>query len=320
VFAIAFSLSGCEPRSITFKSPDPTSATTPTAAGSASPSGSARPTAKPTLRPLPTAAPVARLLSYERGGDIGRPSLRLLLLADGRVISEEPNGQLFYRRLTPSGAASLLLQALQTGYFDKDAVYARETLPGSTPPAHGSTFITFVVDNAGRDVQVSTIPTGQPDDNLYKQSAARDKLTALALGFEDLANLPSSAWADSVPTNYSAQFFRLFVVSQPNIAPLPPVPDAETTWPFAPAIELVGEPLVNATTVIPVRCAIVGFEDAFLIGDALARARAIPSYTGSVRTITTSLGSHANSGSLTLQLTPLLPYEKPTCAGVQPTF
>ena len=311
---------GCAPQTITFERPSPTGTAASTAAGSGSPSASARPTAKPTLRPLPTAATVSRLLSYERGGDIGRPALRLLLLADGRVISEEPNGQLFYRRLTPSGAASLLLQAIQTGYFDKDAVYAREALPGSTPPAHGSTFITFVVDNGGRDIQVSTIPTGQPDDNLYKPSTARDKLSALALAFEDLSTLPSSAWVDSVPTNYSAQYFRLFVVLQPNIAPLPPAPDAEMIWPFTPAVEVVGEPLVNPTTVMPIRCAIVGFEDAFLIGDALARSRAIPSYTASLRTIATSLGSRANNGSLTLQLSPLLPHEKPICAGAQPTF
>jgi hypothetical protein len=227
--ALVSLICGCAPQTISFDRPSPTGPGAPTsAAGSGSPSASARPTAKPTLRPLAAAATVSRLLSYERGGDIGVPTLRLLLLADGRVISEEPNGQLFYRRLTPSGAASLLLLAIQTGYFEKDSQYQREPLPGSTPPAHGATFINFVVANGGREVHVSTIPTGQPDDNLYQPSPARDKLSALALSFEDLSTLPASAWADSVPTNYSAQFHRLFVAPEPNVAPSANAPDTET--------------------------------------------------------------------------------------------
>jgi hypothetical protein len=319
--AVVSLMCGCAPQTISFERPTPTGAgTATTAAGSGSPSASARPTAKPTLRPLATAATVSRLLSYERGGDIGVPLLRLLLLADGRVISEEPNGQLFYRRLTPSGAASLLLLAIQTGYFEKDAMYQREPLPGSTPPAHGATFINFVVANGGRDVRVSTIPTGQPDDNLYQPSPARNKLSALALTFEDLSNLPASAWADPVPTNYSAQFHRLFVAPQPNVAPPVDALDAEAAWPFTPTLEVVGDPLVTGTSVTPLRCAIVAFEDAALIGDALVRARALPAYTGALRVIIVSLASRVSNGSLRLQMSPLLPHEAPTCAGSQPTF
>ncbi len=319
-FAVVLLVCACEARSISFQSPTPTGSAVATAT-SGSPTASAVPTPKPTLRPLPTAATVARLMSYERGGDIGLPSLRLLLLADGRVITEEPNGQLFYRRLTPSGTASLLLQAIQTGYFDKDATYAREPLPGSTPPAHGTTFINFVVDNGGREVHVSTIPTGQPDDNLYQPSAARDKLSALARGFEDLATLmPASAWADSVPTNYSAQYHRLFVAPQPNVPAPASAADAETVWPFTPGLDVFGEPLATAMGITNLRCGIVSFDDAFLIGDALARARAIPTYTGALRTVAVSLALRANNGSVRLQMNPLLPHEAPTCAGSQPTF
>jgi hypothetical protein len=308
----------CEPRTITLQSPTPTASAGASASGS--PTATPVPTPKPTLRPLPIAATVSRLLSYERGGDIGVPSLRLLLLADGRVLTEETNGQLFYRRLTPSGTASLLLQAIQTGYFEKDATYAREPLPGSTPPAHGTTFINFVVQNGGRDVHVSTIPTGQPDDNLYQPSPARDKISALARGFEDLsALLPSSAWAESAPTNYSAQFHRLFVAPQPVPAPQS-APDVETVWPFTPALDVFGEPLTAAIGVTNLRCGIVGFDDAFSLGDALARARAISTYTGGLRVVTASLASRATSGSVRLQMSPLLPNEAPTCVGSQPIF
>lgn len=317
--AVVLLVCACEPRSITFQSPTPTGSAGATTA-SGSPTATPVPTPKPTLRPLPTAATVSRLMSYERGGDIGVPSLRLLLLADGRVITEETNGQLFYRRLTATGTASLLLQAIQTGYFEKDATYAREPLPGSTPPAHGTTFINFVVQNGGRDVHVSTIPTGQPDDNLYQPSPARDKISALARSFEDLSTLlPASAWADSVPTNYAAQFHRLFVSPQPVPAP-PYAPDAEAVWPFTPALDLFGEPLTSAVGFTNLRCGIVGLADALSIGDALARARAISTYTGALRVVTASLASRATSGSVRVQMNPLLPNEAPTCVGSQPTL
>lgn len=319
VLALAVSLVACEPRVIVTRTP-PAQSDRPSASPGASPSGSARPTPKPTLRPVVTAAPVPRLLSYERGGDIGQPALRLLLLADGRVISEAQNSELFYQRLTPNGAASLLLQAISTGYFEKDATYPREPKPGSTPPAHGATFINFVVDNGGREVHVSTIPTGQPDDNLYQPSAVRDKLSALARSFEDLSYLPASSWADATVISYTARYHRLFVLPQPNVAPNPAAPDTETIWPFTPALDVFGEPLTTGTSVTPLRCGLVTFEDAALIGDALARGRAISSYAGSLRTVTASMASRASGGSLLLQMTPLLPHEAATCAGSQPTF
>ena len=262
---------------------------------------------------------MSRLLSYERGGDIGVPTLRLLLLADGRVITEEPNGQLFYRRLTPNGAASLLLTAISTGYFEKDAIYPREPLPGSTPPAHGVTIINFVVDNAGREVHVSTIPTGQPDDNLYKPSAARDKISALARSFEDLSTLPASVWAEANPTSFSAQLYRVFVLPQPSIQPPPAAPNAETTWPFTPGLDVFGEPLATTMGLLDLRCGIVGSDDAFAIGDALARARAIPTYTSALRVVTATLATRANSGSVRLEISPVFPHEAPTCAGSHPT-
>lgn len=317
-FFLLLLLCGCEARSISFQSPTPTGTATATVAAG-SPSGSALPTTKPTLRPLPTPATVTRLLSYERGGDIGQPSLRLLLLADGRVISEDSNGELFERRLTPSGAASLLLRAISTGYFDKDATYAREPLPGSTPPAHGITFITFVVANGGREAHVSTIPTGQPDDNLYQPSAARDKISALALGFEDLSWLPANAWADATPRNYEAPFHRLFVLPQPNVSTAGE-PDGETTWPFMPALDIVGEPLATGTGATAWRCAILGLDDARMIGDALGRALAIPPYTVGLRTINTTLTWRSGNGAARLQLNPLLPHEAPTCSGLQPPY
>lgn len=315
-FAVVLLVSACEPRSISFQSPTPTGSTATAAAGS--PSASPSPTAKPTLRPLPSPPPVSRLLSYERGGDVGQPSLRLLLLADGRVITEEASGELFERRLTPSGAASLLLQAIQTGYFEKDATYPREPLPGSTPPAHGTTSIFFVVTNGAREVHVATIPTGQPDDNLYQPSAIRDKLSALARSYEDLSWIPATSWTDATPRNYEAAFHRVFVLPAANVPAPVSTADVATAWPFTPEPDAFGEPV--AGTAQPWRCAIVGLEDARVIGDSLARARALTRYTSGLRTINTTLAWKAASGAVVFQMSPLLPHEAPTCAGSQPTF
>ncbi len=312
---LAALLLACEPRSISFQSPTPAGTATPTVAAG-SPSAAPSPTAKPTLRPLPSPSPVSRLLSYERGGDVGQPSLRLLLLADGRVITEEVSGELFERRLTPSGAASLLLQAIQTGYFEKDATYPREPLPGSTPPAHGVTSIVFVVSNGSREVHVATIPTGQPDDNLYQPSAIRDKLSALARSYEDLSWIPSTSWADSTPRGYEAAYHRVFVLPQPNVTAPVSTADVETAWPFTPGPEAFGAPV--AGTAQPWRCAILGLEDARVLGDSLARARAITRYAPGLRTLNATLGWKAASGALVIQMSPLLPHEEATCAGVQP--
>ncbi len=315
VFALVTSLAACEPRSISFQSPTPAAtATPPIAAGS--PSTPASPTAKPTLRPLPTPSPASRLLSYERGGDVGQPALRLLLLADGRVISEDVGGELFERRLTPSGAAALLLQAIQTGYFEKDATYPREPLPGSTPPAHGVTSIVFIVTNSAREIHVATIPTGQPDDNLYQPSAIRDKLSALARSYEDLSWVPASSWADSTPRGHEAAFHRVLVLPLRNVAAPPSTADVETAWPFTPGPEAFGGPV--AGTAQPWRCAILGLEDARVMGDSLARARAITRYAPGLRTINATLAWKAASGALMIQMSPLLPHEEASCAGAQP--
>jgi hypothetical protein len=241
--------------------------------------------------------------------------MRLLLLADGRVLSEEPSGELFERRLTPIGAASLVLQAISTGYFDKDATYPREPLPGSTPPAHGATFIFFVVSNGGRDVRVGTIPTGQPDDNLYQPSPARDKLSALARSFEDLSGVPTTSWADATPHGYLATFHRLFIQPQPNLPSPPGAPlDVEAVWPFTPAPEVIGDAVAGGASL---RCAVLDLEDARLLGSALA-PRAVSSYGPELRMVSVVLAWRAGGGSLSLQLGPLFPHEAPTCVGAQP--
>ncbi len=315
LLCLAVMLLACEPRSITFASPTPTSTPT-TTVGSATPSPS--PTPKPTLRPLASATPPSRLLSYERGGDVGRPALRLLLVADGRVITEELSGELTERRLTPSGAASLLLQAIQTGYFEKDATYPREPLPGSTPPAHGVTSIVFIVANGTREVHVATIPTGQPDDNLYQASPVRDTLSALARSYEDLSWVPTTSWADSTPRRYEATLHRVFVLPQANVPSAPGTADVESAWPFTPGPDAFGELVPGAAQ--PWRCAILGLDDARTLGDSLARGRAVSSYTPSLRTVNATLAWKAASGAVVIQMSPLLPHEEATCAGAQPTL
>jgi hypothetical protein len=313
-FVVVLLACGCEPRSINFQSPTPTGAATATASAGGS-SASPSPSAKSTLRPLPTASPASRLLSYERGGDIGRPSLQLLLLADGRVITQEASGELFERRLTASAAASLLLLVLGSGSFEKDAVYDREPLPGPPPPARGATFVFFVVVNGAREVRVAAAPSGQPDDNLYQPSQTRDNITKVARTLEDLSNLPATAWADATRRNYQAPFHRLFVLPQRNVTVVGTDPDVETVWPFISAMETVGEPVAGAA---PWRCAILALDDARAIGDALARANALAGYTAGLRMITAVLAWRGGNGAMQLQMYPLLPHEASTCAGSKP--
>lgn len=306
-------LLACEPRVIVTRTASPQVQPTVTATGAASASAS---TALPkiALRPIPNVTPPSRLLSSEQSSDIPVPPLlRFLLTDDGRVITHDAGGQLFQRRLTPTGAATMLLQAIQTGLFDKDASYPRAPVPGTTPPGRGPVFLILVVANAGREVRVSFEPTGQPDDEQYQKSTTREKLTALARGYEDLSSVAASQWADSSAQLYDPAFQRVFILADPNLAPVPPPgtqANADAIWPFLTPIDALGAPMAGTLW----RCAVVIGDDARILTDALART-AVAWRNGP--SITAALAWRA-SGSVRLAVTPLMPHEPPTCAGAAP--
>ena len=308
-------LVACEPRVIVSRTGSPQVQPTATATGTVpSPTASTAPP-KIALRPIPSTTPAARLLSSEQSSDIPvAPRLRFLLTDDGRVITQDIGGQLFQRKLTPTGTATLLLQAIQTGFFDKDASFARVPVPGTTPPARGPVFLILVVANAGREVRVSFEPTGQPDDEQYQKSTTREKLTALARGYEDLSWIPANHWADSGAAQlYQPAFQRVFILADPNVAPSPPLgtrPDADTLWPFLTPIDALGAPMTGTLW----RCAVVTGDDARILTDALTHNGFVSRDGPSV---TAALAWRA-SGSVRLLMTPLLPHEQPTCAGAVP--
>ncbi|HEV8669260.1 MAG TPA: hypothetical protein VGS01_00845 [Candidatus Limnocylindria bacterium] len=318
VLVLVTSLVACEPRVIVTRTPAAQSGG-PSASGGASPTARASATpAKLALRQIPNVTTPSRLVSYERGGDIGQPTLRFLVTDDGRVITEETSGDLVQRKLTPSGSASMVLQAIQTGLFQRDADFGRAPLPGTTPPARGTTVLIFVVANGTRDVRVSVVPTGQPDDELYQRSPERDKLTALARGYEDLAWVPASSWAEATPRPYQAAVHRIFVLAQPGAAPAAGSPDADALWPFLTPIDGIGEVVTGGSATLPWRCAVLVDDDARALGDALARGRAISRYESGTRMATATLGWRGGTGTVRLQLSPLLPHEPATCAGAAP--
>ena len=307
--ALVLALVGCEPRVIVTRSGSPQ--VQPTASGATpSPTASTAPQ-KIALRPIPTFTPASRLLSSEQASDIPvTPLLRFLLTDDGRVITQDASGQLLQRKLTPTGSATMLLQAIQTGFFDKDASYPRVPVPGTTPPGRGPTFLILTVANAGREVRVSFEPTGQPDDEQYQKSTTREKLTALARGYEDLSWVETNLWADARPQPYQPAFRRLFILAEPN---LPPVPggtqrDAEVIWPFLTPIDAIGQPMSGTLW----RCVVMIDEDARYLVDALAgeAQRNRSSITAALPWRTT--------GSVRLALTPLMPHEPASCAGASP--
>jgi hypothetical protein len=313
---LVLALVACESRVIVTRTPGPSDGATP-ASGTPQASATARATpAKLALQQVPNLPPAARLISYERGGDIGQPTLRFLLTSDGLVISQDTPGQLTQRKLTPSGAANMLLQALQTGFFERDADLPRVTVPGTTPPAHGPTVLILNVANGTRDVRVTLVPTGQPDDELYQKSVDREKLTNLARGYEDLAWVPQSAWADSRSQPYRAPFHRLFVLAEPN-APTGGFPqgtaDADAVWPFLTPIDTVGETMTGTAW----RCVVLVDSDAQALSSALTAASGWHYETGTLLA-TAALSWRNLTGSVRLQIGPLLPNEAARCAGASP--
>jgi hypothetical protein len=308
---LVLALVACEPRVIVTRTGSPQ--VEPTATGtSPSPSASTAPP-KIALRPIPSVTPPARLLSSEQASDIPvTPLMRFLLTDDGRVITQDASGQLLQRKLTPTGAATMLLQAIQTGFFDKDASYPRVPVPGTTPPGRGPTFLIVTVANAGREVRVSFEPTGQPDDEQYQKSTTREKLTALARGYEDLSWIEAKAWADPRSQPYQPAFQRLFILAEPNLPPVPggTSPKLDAIWPYLTPIDAIGGPMSGTLW----RCAVLIDEDARFLSDALTGAGAARRDRSS---ITAALGWGA-TGSVRLALTPLMPHEPATCAGAAP--
>ena len=318
VLVLVVSLVACEPRVIVPRTASPQGESA-SPEGAVSPSASARATpAKVALTPVPRFTPASRLVSYERGGDIGQPSPRFLLTSDGRVITEDTGGDLVQRKLTPGGAATMVLQAIQTGLFERDADLGRTPLPGTTPPAHGTTVLIFVVANGTRDVRVSVAPTGQPDDELYQRSAERDKLTALARGYEDLSWVAANQWAEPRQQPYQPSFHRLFVLPQANVTYPGNPPDADAVWPFVTPIDGVGELTASGASGGTWRCAVLVDVDALTLGDALTRGGAITRYGWGSPIATAALSWRGGSGTVRLQLTPFLPHEPATCAGATP--
>ncbi len=316
VLVLVVPLLACESRVIVTRTPSPQSGgPSPSASSSAAASSPRATPAKVALLPIPNVSPAARLLSYERGGDIGQPSLRFLLTDDGRVITEEAGGDFVQRKLTPSGTAAMVLQAIQTGFFERDANLGRTALPGTTPPAQGTTVLILVVANGSREVRVTLVPTGQPDDERYERSATREKLTALARAYEDLSWVQTSHWAQATPQPYQPALHRLFVLPQPNVAPAGVAPEADAIWPFLTPIEDVGGPVGGGASW---RCAVLVDVDALALGDALARGGAISRYGWGSHVATAALAWRGGGGTLRLQINPLLPHEPATCAGAPP--
>jgi hypothetical protein len=313
VLVLIVPLLACDARVIVTRTGSPQVQPTATAAGSApSPTASTTPP-KIALRPIPSVTPASRLLSSEQAGDTPvAPLLRFLLTDDGRVITQDAGGRFFQRRLTPTGAATMALQAIQTGLFDKDASYPRVPVPGTTPPGRGPVFLILVVANAGRDVRVSFEPTGQPDDEQYQKSTTRERLTALARGYEDLSWVPANQWAESSAQLYQPALQRVFILADPNVAavPVPGIPqvDADAIWPFLTPIDALGAPMAGTLW----RCAVVIDDDARILTDALTRvaARNGPSITAAL--------AWRTSGSVRLAVTPLMPHEPATCDGAAP--
>jgi hypothetical protein len=310
-FVLVLALVACEPRVIVTRSGSPQVQPTASATGSAaSPTASTAPP-KIALRPIPTVTPATRLLSSEQASDIAvAPLLRFLLTDDGRVITQDASGQLLQRRLTPAGSATMLLQAIQTGFFDKDASYPRVPVPGNTPPGRGPTFLIVTVANAGREVRVSFEPTGQPDDEQYQKSTTREKLTALARGYEDLSWVPTNQWADARTQSYQPAFQRLFILADPKLAPTPggTQRDADVIWPFLTPIDAIGQPMTATLW----RCAVMLDEDARYLVDALAGEAQRD------RSSITAALPWRTAGSVRLALTPLMPHESASCVGASP--
>ncbi len=214
-------------------------------------------------------------------GELCCPAPVLVATADGRLVTRAADGTLVERRLTIGGVQRLRDEVFGTGLFDSNRQVRLEFAPGVSPVPHVISARTFRAWNGTRTVIVSSPILEPSEETLYKPSAARTQLDALAARLTAPESwLPLTAWAVEAPRAYVADGFRVVSSAEP-VGGSPPDVDA-IDWPFTTSIADFGEPLAATSQVFapigpgtrPLRCAALDANAARAAREALERAGA----------------------------------------------
>jgi len=183
----------------------------------------------PDVGQAPVADPVAGLyLSYATWGDIGGAYEVLVILADGRIVTQlttpdGPHGQFLNRRLNESGLALVHAQVAKVALFDRTQFRKVVHSPNC---CGGGNQVTVVSGGKTNQVGEATLPAGS-----YASSRAWDRFEALVANLAKPDSwIPSTGWSDEAWTPFHAATYCLILRRdyQPELSALPA---ASLTWP-----------------------------------------------------------------------------------------
>jgi hypothetical protein len=273
-------------------------------------------TAEPTA--APTYATTGLVIHMTNFGDTGSYGPGTTILDDGRIIWSDDRGRTVESRLGSDALARVRHRVETTDALDRSANYFPERRPGPEPPGHGAGGYQFEVLRDGRSIFViSSDPRSFAGEEAYWVIPPEmDDLAKLADRLNDpITWLGSDAFGEAIRPYQADRFLVQVLLDQAGFGSEPDV-DA-VKWPFGEPIESVGEPFDPGYEGPEARCLVIDSTVASLTvaaEKAVGVVRDLKVWTSSVEYDWPRTG-----GSVTIQMTPVLPYETGSCAELATT-
>jgi hypothetical protein len=252
-------------------------------------------------------------------GDTGSFGAGTTILDDGRIIWTDRTGRVIESRLAPSALVKAQAELDSSGVLDRSASYSAKLRPGATPPGHGVGGYEFELVREGRRVVVDTEDPRSfaGEERFWVIPPPMDLLAAVA----DRLNDPA-AWLGPDGFLESKRQYRpdrflleIFLYRTGALGTEPDVDDV--AWPFGKPIENVGAVYNPGFEGPESRCLLVDATTESMV-TAAELAAGVARDAGAWKTSIDYAWSRMD-GSVTVQLTQVLPYETGSCGELATT-
>jgi hypothetical protein len=271
-----------------------------------------------TSEPTPTHATAGLVIHMTNFGHTGSSGPGTTILDDGRIIWTDNFANAVESRLGSDALTRVRHKVESTSALDRSANYFPERRPGPEPPGHGVSGYQFEVLRDGRSIVVNASdPRSFVGEDAYwvipPEMAA---LAKLADRLNDpVAWLGSDALIEPARPYRADRFLVQILLDQAGFGSEPDV-DA-VAWPFGQPIESVGEQFDPGFEGAEARCLLI---DSTIASQTVAAEKAV-GVLRDLRLWTSSVeyGWPRTGGSVTVEMTPILPYEAGSCAELATT-
>jgi hypothetical protein len=273
-------------------------------------------TSEPT--PAPTYATTGLVIHMTNHGDTGSSGPGTTVLDDGRIIWTDHVANAVESRLGSDALARVRHRVENTGALDRSANYFPERRPGPEPPGHGVGGYQFEVVRDGLSVVVyASDPRSFAGEAAYWVIPPEmDELAKLADHLNDpVAWLASDSFVEATRPYRADRYLVQVFLDRGGFESGPDVDAVQ--WPFGERIESVGEPFDPGFEGPEARCLIIDSVVASLTvaaEKAVGVLRDLRVWTSSVAYDWPRIG-----GSVAVEITPILPYERGSCAELATT-